>query len=131
MTETTRAHQRPVHLWRPGESGNPAGRPRGSRNKLAEDFVAALYADFQDHGSAAIAACRTEKPDVYLRVVASLLPKDVNFNVRQLDDLSDEQLLARLRAVSELARPLMIDVMPVNVGISVGIAADAKVDKPT
>ena len=58
MTEITRAHQRPTHLWRPGESGNPAGRPRGSRNKLAEDFVAALYDDFRDHGAAAIAVCR-------------------------------------------------------------------------
>ena len=26
--------------WKPGESGNPAGRPKGSRNKLSEEFVA-------------------------------------------------------------------------------------------
>ena len=25
--------------WKPGESGNPAGRPKGSRNKLGEEFI--------------------------------------------------------------------------------------------
>ena len=78
MTELTKRQQRPDHLWRPGQSGNLAGRPKGSRNRLSEDFIAALYDDFQNHGSAAIAACRAEKPEVYLRVIASLLPKDVN-----------------------------------------------------
>ena len=86
MTELTKAQQRPAHLWGPGQSGNPAGRPKGSRNRLSEDFVAALYNDFQEHGSAAIAACRAEKPDVYVRVIAGILPKDVHLKVQSLDD---------------------------------------------
>jgi Family of unknown function (DUF5681) len=98
MTEITKLQQRPAHLWKPGTSGNPAGRPRGSRNKLSDDFVAALYDDFQDHGSAAIAACRVEKPDVYVRVIASLLPKDVHLKVQSLDELTDDQLLRKCGA---------------------------------
>ena len=35
--EPTRQKHRP---WKPGESGNPAGRPKGSRNKLSEEFIA-------------------------------------------------------------------------------------------
>ena len=118
MTEFTKAQQRPAHLWGPGQSGNPAGRPKGSRNKLSEDFVAALYTDFQEHGSAAIAACRAEKPDVYVRVIASLLPRDVNLTTRNLDDLSDDQLMRKLATLTEMARPLLaklpavIDVTP-------------------
>ena len=118
MTEITQLQQRPAHLWKPGTSGNPAGRPRGSRNKLSDDFVAALYNDFQDHGSAAIAACRAEKPDVYVRVIASLLPKDVNLTTRNLDDLIDDQLMRKLAMLTEMARPLLaklpavIDVTP-------------------
>jgi hypothetical protein len=118
MTELTKEQQRPAHLWKPGTSGNPAGRPKGSRNRLSEDFVAALYDDFKDHGSAAIAACRAEKPDVYVRVIASLLPKDVNLTTRNLDDLSDDQLMRKLAMLTEMAKPLlaklpeMIDVTP-------------------
>jgi hypothetical protein len=26
------------HLWRPGQSGNPNGRPRGSRNKRTQEI---------------------------------------------------------------------------------------------
>src|SRR5262245_24392324 len=124
MTETTSANQRPPHLWQPGVSGNPAGRAKGSRNKLSEDFVAALYNDFQEHGSAAIAACRSERPDVYVRVIAGILPKDVNVKVHQLDDLSDDQLIRKLAVLTEMAKPLLaqlpmidgeaVDVSPVG-----------------
>jgi hypothetical protein len=31
LPETTAANHKP-HLWRPGQSGNPSGRPRGSRH---------------------------------------------------------------------------------------------------
>jgi Family of unknown function (DUF5681) len=125
MTEITKLQQRPAHLWKPGTSGNPAGRPRGSRNKLSDDFVAALYNDFQEHGSAAIAACRAEKPDVYVRVIAGLLPKDMNIKVQQLDDLTDDQLMRKLAVLTEMAKPLLarlpdvIDVTPVGVDVGV------------
>src|SRR6187397_1489140 len=120
MTEITKLQQRPAHLWKPGTSGNPAGRPKGSRNRLSEDFVAALYDDFQDHGSAAIAACRAEKPDVYVRVIAGLLPKDVQLKVQSLDELSDDQLMRKLAVLTEMAKPLLarlpavIDAVPVR-----------------
>jgi hypothetical protein len=89
------------HQFKPG---NP-GRPKGSRNKLGEDFIAAL-ADAK-YGAAVIERVRAEKPDAYVKVVASLLPKDLNLNIRQLDDLSDAQLLRRLQQVTEMARPLL------------------------
>jgi hypothetical protein len=50
---------------------------------------------------------RTDKPDAYLKIVASLLPKDINLNVRPLDELSDDQLLARLAQLTEMAKPLL------------------------
>jgi hypothetical protein len=107
MTERTSAHQRPAHLWRPGQSGNPAGRPKGSRNKLAEDFVAALHEDFTLHGMDAIMRARQEDAIGYVRVIAALLPKDVNLKVQQLDDLTDDQLMHKLATLTEMARPLL------------------------
>src|SRR6202043_1908615 len=55
-----------------GHCGNMTGRPRGSRNKLGEVFITQLYTDWLEHGEAGMAAVRTQKPDAYLKVVASL-----------------------------------------------------------
>ncbi len=68
--------------WKPGQSGNPAGRPKGARSKLGEDFVAALHEDFAAHGVAAIQKMREEKPGDYVRVIASLLPKELDVQAR-------------------------------------------------
>jgi hypothetical protein len=94
------------HMFKPGEGG----RKRGSRNRLGEDFITALADDFAKHGAAAIERVRQEKPSDYIKVVASLLPRDVNLNVRPLDDLSDEQLLERLRSLTKQAAPLLANL---------------------
>jgi hypothetical protein len=69
-------------------------RPKGSRNKLGEAFLADLYADWCEGGVAAIARVRAERPDVYLRVVASILSKDLELENDIFDGLSDDQLAA-------------------------------------
>src|SRR5690349_7277521 len=89
------------------------GRPKGSRAKLGEAFVAELYETWEKHGLSAIERVIAENPSAYLKLIAGLLPKDVNLNVRQLDDLTDDQLLARLRMVTEMARPLLASQEPV------------------
>ena len=35
--------------FKPGQSGNLEGRPRGSRHRLSERVLADLTADFEDH----------------------------------------------------------------------------------
>jgi hypothetical protein len=65
---------------RPFEKGqvpNPKGRPKGSRSKLGEAFLEALCDDFNANGIAAIQTVREEKPDQYLKVIASILPKQI------------------------------------------------------
>ena len=67
--------------FQPGQSGNPKGRPKGARNRLGTQFLEALEADFNQFGPQAIALVREKKPEVYMRVVADLLPKEANINV--------------------------------------------------
>jgi hypothetical protein len=65
-------------LFQKGQpSANPNGRPKGSKNKLAEDFLRALSEDFEAHGIEAIRKAREERPAQYVQIVASLMPKDV------------------------------------------------------
>lgn len=74
--------------WRPGQSGNPAGRPKGARTKLAEDFCQALLDDFAEAGPEAIRIMRAEKPNEYARMIASILPKEFDGTLN--GDLSDD-----------------------------------------
>lgn len=90
----------------PGNSGG-GGRPKGARNILGEAFLTALQVDFAEHGVAAIQAVRADKPDQYLKVIASLMPKELNVNVNELDNLSDDQLIARIRNLDSAIRPFL------------------------
>ena len=76
MSDLTDSEQKP-HLYKPGQSGNPAGRPKGARSKLGESFIKELLADFEANGVEAIRTVRTKKPSDYVKVIASILPKEI------------------------------------------------------
>jgi hypothetical protein len=58
-----------------GNSGG--GRPRGSRNKLTERFLDTIADDFAEHGAEAIAKLRLDDPATYLKLVGSLVPREL------------------------------------------------------
>jgi hypothetical protein len=83
-----------------GNSGG--GRPTGSRNKLGEAFIAALYGDFLAHGTEVIKRVRQEQPAQYLRVIASILPKEISVASSSICDLGDDELTEMIAAVHAL-----------------------------
>jgi TATA-binding protein-associated factor Taf7 len=87
-------------------TGNTAatGRPRGSRAKLSEAFLSALCEDFCQHGAATIHRVRIEKPDAYLKVVASILPKQIEVTADPFDGMSDDELEALVAAAAAALR---------------------------
>jgi hypothetical protein len=92
--------------FKPGKSGNPAGRPKGARAKLGEDFLKKLLADFQEHGEDVIAKVRDEKPADYIKVVASILPKEIELGEETQDVLATlfGRIDGRTRAVVPVER---------------------------
>jgi Family of unknown function (DUF5681) len=101
--EFTVEKQRPAHLFRPGQSGNPSGRPKGARSRLAENFIADLANAWKEHGSAALLACAKDYPDKFVKVIADLMPReamlgvDIDISVSQVNDaLSAYRLLKSL-----------------------------------
>ena len=90
--------------WKPGQSGNPHGRPAGSRDRLTSAFIDKLSDDFARNGKKAIQACRRDDPAAYLRLVASLVPKELHLSQdNPLEQFSDEEIAALLQAASQLA----------------------------
>ncbi|MBZ9736106.1 hypothetical protein LB534_21510 [Mesorhizobium sp. CA18] len=122
MTDENRRRE-PVGAKRAGRkpkatkaAAAPSPRPKRSRRTLVDDFAAALRADFRVHGAGVIAAVRAEKPEQYLKVVLTLLPKDfsakdfserVDAKQTSLGQLSNEEIRSRIRSLETSLRPLL------------------------
>jgi hypothetical protein len=101
-----------------GEGGHVGGRPRGSRNRL----FAQVFEDVLQHwnqpvpgrnisqGMAALEVMRKERPSEYVKVVVSLLPRDVLLSDSTVADLNDEQIDTLLMTL----RKQVLDVAELN-----------------
>jgi hypothetical protein len=96
--------------FQPGHAG---GRPKGARNKLAAQVFEDIFAHWNEpvepgsdrrKGPAALEVCFKETPGEYLRLTASVLPKEFTFE-NVTSDLNDEQIDDLLLAL----RQRMID----------------------
>ena len=90
-------------------SGNiGGGRPKGARSKLAETFLEDVLTEWESHGAVAISDMREKNPGDFVKMVASLLPKDVNLNLTDnLSELSDDEVLGQLRELTAALAPLL------------------------
>jgi hypothetical protein len=68
---------RPAHLWKPGQSGNPAGRPLSARSKISERLLQDLAETWEEHGKAVLTKLAVSDPGRLATIAYGLLPRDV------------------------------------------------------
>jgi hypothetical protein len=80
------------HLFKPGQSGNPLGRPQGARSKFSEQACADALADWTEHGKGALEKVRIEDPSTYLRVLFSIIPKDIAVSIENRGPMDSDEM---------------------------------------
>ena len=100
-----------------GQSGNPAGRPTGTRNKLVESFVSDLQEKWRTDGKGILDRLALSEPAKLVEAISRLAPKDVAISLEQRGTLGIDPVLWRgfqrvLDAIQECAPP---DTKPIDV----------------
>ncbi|WP_245437172.1 hypothetical protein [Mesorhizobium helmanticense] len=104
MTEVT---DDPPDASKSAPKTKSSGRPKRAKKTLGDDFLVAVRADFRAHGAGVIAKVRSEKPDQYLKIVLSVLPKGSDIDTNSLDALSDDEIRQRIRGLEAVLRPFL------------------------
>ncbi len=71
--------------FKAGNSGGP-GRQKGARNKITKAYLDAVAKSFAKNGPEVLEIIKEKRPDVYMKLVAALVPKDLD--VKHSGDLA-------------------------------------------
>jgi hypothetical protein len=98
-----------------GASLNPAGRPKGSRVKLEEVFVADMVEAWKLYGKDALASTATKEPAKFAQIAASVLPKQTQTTrVHKLELMTDRELAELLDTVDAQTEAQLIGRQGMN-----------------
>src|SRR5262245_12398192 len=96
MNENSLKNLRPA--WKPGESGNPNGRPT-ARSRLTERFIGDVAATWEQRGPAIL---QKMAPDRFADMCSRLIPRDVAISLEaRLPGGLDAADLAILQAIKQ------------------------------
>jgi hypothetical protein len=82
---------------RGGPTPNPLGRKRGTPNKFSRVFLADVAEKWHAHGASVLEEVRRDDPATFLRVCASLVPREILLttqNATPVSQMSETELQA-------------------------------------
>ena len=104
--------------WKPGQSGNPAGRVPGSRNKISEAFIRDLCTVWEESGIGMLRQLTKDDPAKIVAAILHLMPEDAGIETkRSVNDLAEEEILMLLEYIrAEKARIIEAERINASVG---------------
>ena len=104
--------------FKPGQSGNPAGKPKGLKNLLADNLLKDLIKFYDTNGTELLNRCFEEAPAKLLDCYIKLLPREIHasiesnsalfLSIQQRNDIAREWLLS----AEALKEPALIEAKP-------------------
>jgi hypothetical protein len=69
--------------WPPGQSGNPAGKPPGTRHAFSQGFIRDFALVWQEEGLEAVRKVARKSPETFVAIAAKVCPADVRVTLEQ------------------------------------------------
>jgi|SRR5215467_2290097 len=85
------------------DASSPSDDADGPPGVPARGLQAVLAADFAQHGADAVKALREERPHDYLKLIASLAPKDPPSANPTVEDMTDDEFIRVLNVLRSRA----------------------------
>lgn len=126
--ESTASKQQIGRPFPKGVSGNPAGRPKGSKNQLQEAFITDVKEAWEEKGKEAITMMIADKPGDFVKMVASLMPKEATLNINDNSEMTDDELAERVRSLASTLAPFLTEGIG---GVAEGTGSEASAQEPT
>ena len=91
-TSTSKGRANLLPPWKPGQSGNPAGRPIAARQRLTDAFIKDLSEHYSRCGAEIITRVAEQDPVSYMNIVARFIPKETELTINSSINLDPAQM---------------------------------------
>ena len=104
--------------WPPGQSGNPAGKPPGTRTAFSQGFIRDFALVWAEEGLEAVRRVAKKSPEAFVAIAARICPNDVRLTLEQAIpggmSLEDYLLMREVLLLSGNACPKPTNCSPVQ-----------------
>jgi hypothetical protein len=88
--------------WGKGQSGNPLGRPAGTKYAIEGVFLKDLHRKWQEDGASIMDRAEEQDPIGFMRIMAQVLPKQIAVNVETRSGPFDAVKRMKLRRLLDM-----------------------------